>query len=559
MANPFDVLSKYFRKPTVVPATAVTNKVHLDDKEKEILKRLGVYVNDLTNLVNQNTMVNWERNNLYKEIERALVHPLIGASVELYADYATNYDRINNGSVWITSESEPYKNKLEDLLESIGIEEKIFDWAYQLTAFGDLFVKINAIPGVGVVSIDDSDHPLSISRVDKDGVLIGFYKTPYGISANEGRQLMPPWEYVHLRVLGAKKKRPLWNDPSFSEYKSVSLLSPDVRRLTSKYGTSLILNAIPIYKRMRLAEDSLLLARLSKGVMRYIFKVGVDSSNIEAVSEIMEDYKVLLKRTRAVDTSNTSPGFQENFDMMDVLTDLVIPVWGDVNNLTVEKLGGEPDIRWIVDIEEMRNQLASALRVPLQLLGGYSGEMPSGLGRSAIERLDIRFARSARRLQRSLIEGIKRICQIHLAYQGMSADLSMFDVNMADTSTAEEEEIKDALDKGVDITEKMFDLMEKAVGSDLNKIELLDYLNQKILKLNDIELHKLLKSDSEMAKTLESRLNERKGKIEKTRKKVWKQNTDLSSFTPIKESSAKWTEVYGACKVTEEEIANNGK
>jgi hypothetical protein len=321
----------------------------------------------------------------------------------------------------------------------------------------------------------------------------------------------------------------------------------------------LILNAIPIYKRMRLAEDSLLLSRLSKGVMRYIFKVGVDSANIEAVSEIIEDYKVLLKRTRAVDTSNTSPGFQENFDMMDVLTDLVIPVWGDVNNLTVEKLGGEPDIRWIVDIEEMRNQLASALRVPLQLLGGYSGEMPSGLGRSAIERLDIRFARSARRLQRALIEGIKRICQIHLAYQGMSADLSMFDVNMADTSTAEEEEIKDALDKGVDITEKMFDLMDKAIGADLNKVELLDYLNQKILKLNDIELHKLLKSDSEMAKTLESRLNERKGKIEKTRKKVWQQSTDLRSFTPIKESSEKWTEVYGACKVTEEEIAKNGK
>jgi hypothetical protein len=506
-------------------------------------------------------MINWERNHLYREIERSLVHPLIGAAVELYADYATSYDRINNATIWVASESDTYKNKLEDLLDSINIEERIFDWAYQLTAFGDLFVKINAIPGVGIVSVSDDDHPLNVSRVDKDGALIGFYRTPYGLSAQEARELLPPWEYIHFRLLGAKKKRPLYNDPSFAEYKSITLLSPDVRRLTSKYGTSLILNAIPIYKRMRLAEDSLLLARLSKGIMRYIFKVGVDSTNIEAVSEIMEDYKVLLKRTRAIDTSSQSPNLIDNFDMMDVLTDLVIPVWGDVNNLTVEKLGGEPDIRWIVDIEEMRNQLASALRVPLQLLGGYQSEMPSGLGRSAIERIDIRFARSARRLQRGLIEGIKRLCQIHLAYQGMSADLSMFDVHMSETSTAEEEELKDALDKGVDVVDKLFDLFDKAVGTDLDKLTLLDYLNAKVLKLTDIELHNMLKSkDSEVAKALESRLNERKAVVEKKRKVVLITNSDLRSFTPLVESQAKWKETYGACKVTEEEVeTENGK
>jgi hypothetical protein len=49
-----------------------------------------------------------------------------------------------------------------------------------------------------------------------------------------------------------------------------------------------------------MAEDSLMLARLSKGVTRYIYKVMVDGTNLEAVSEIIDEYKSLKFATKGL-------------------------------------------------------------------------------------------------------------------------------------------------------------------------------------------------------------------------------------------------------------------
>ena len=169
-------------------------------------------------------------------------------------------------------------------------------------------------------------------------------------------------------------------------------------------------------------------------------------------------------------------------------------MWGEANNVIIDKIGGEVDIKWIVDIEELRNQLATALKVPLGLLSGYSKEgVQSSLGNGGIERMDIRFARQARRLQRSLINMLTRMAQIHLSYQGIDPDLNLFKIQMTETSSAEEEELKSALDKGVDVVDKLSDLVIKCLGEvEVDKKALLDYLNKKFLKLNDMDLEKLL-------------------------------------------------------------------
>jgi hypothetical protein len=174
---------------------------------------------------------------------------------------------------------------------------------------------------------------------------------------------------------------------------------------------------------------------------------------------------------------------------MGALEDIIVPVWGNSDNFNIEKIGGEVDIRWIADVEELRNQLATALKVPLGLLSGYSKEgNPGGLGQNSVERLDIRFARQARRVQRSLINGMTRLAQIHLAYQGINPDLNLFEIHMAETSTAEEEELKDSLDKGVDIADRLFEFYAKALGPDFNGPECADYINKKFLKLNDADM-----------------------------------------------------------------------
>lgn len=650
MPNPFVQLNNLYNKLEMLPGD-MTQIKHLSSDDKRLLHTIGLTTQQVRRDLLKDVQIHYDRMSLYHQVERALEHPLVGAATELYGNYCTVFSPLHNATAWITSESPTYQRELTKLLDRIGLEEKIFDWAYTTGSYGDLFVKVNGIPGKGVISVSDDEHPLNTSRVDHEGVLVGYYKTPMGQVTSE-QALMAPWEYVHFRLLGGKKKRPRFGDPLYSEFRTMHLLTGmDIKQVTTKYGTSLLLNALPSYRRLRLAEDSLLLARLSRGLIRYIWKLKVDSSNMEAVGELVDQYSRVLREARSLDTRADSPNFdsrenpmclggdtqvslmdgtnptikemadnpkeyigryvltvnektkylepkkiknirktrlntqlvrvhlsnkvgkcvnatpdhkfmlrngtykeaqdlkanealmpyysclnreeirnrltvydpsssckvvkvvwlKEKEDTYDieidgtpnfpvtagifvhnsVIEDIFLPVWGDAGDLSFDKIGGEADIRWIRDIEDLRQQLAAALRTPLPLLGAYLKEATGPLGSQAIEKLDINFARMARKLQRTVRNGIKRICQIHLAYMNMDPDPNLFDVQMPEMSTAEEESLKESLKDGIEVVGSFMDMVDGITEGDdrkLDKIELFHYFNQKFLKLEDLDL-----------------------------------------------------------------------
>ena len=199
---------------------------------------------------------------------------------------------------------------------------------------------------------------------------------------------------------------------------------------------------------------------------------------------------IFVHNSLNIDTNN--PSYNSKFSAMANIEDIIIPVWGDVNQVDVEKLGGEVDIKWIEDILLLTKQLSTALAIPLPLLAGYAQEANGGIGQNSLEKLDIRFARQARRVQRAVISGLTRLAQIHLAYQGINPDPNFFTIHMSETSTAEELELQDALDKGLDVTGKAMDMFERVLGPDLDKIAAMEYLNEKFLKLSDLELDKIM-------------------------------------------------------------------
>jgi hypothetical protein len=64
---------------------------------------------------------------------------------------------------------------------------------------------------------------------------------------------------------------------------------------------------------------------------------------------------------------------------------------------------------------------------------------------------------------------------------------------MTETSTAEEETIKETLDTGVDVIQKMMDAAE-AADENVDKVRIFNYLNKKILKLDDFDLNDFMKT-----------------------------------------------------------------
>lgn len=512
--NPFKrLLPDLTPKNPLIPAEAFRGGVKgLDAEAIRLIRKAGVTSDMVRRSLEEDVQVSYDRWNLYSELERSMEHWFVGPAAILYANVATVFSPLQNCTVWVTSESDVYRQELSNLLDRIGTEEKILDWAHATGAYGDLFVKINGTPGIGVVSIEDGMHPMNLGRIDYEGILLGFYMCPQGqtkIGSDSGedpQKLTAPWEYVHFRLLGARKKRPRFSDPGYTELRQIHLITgADTRQITTRYGTSLLTNGLPAYKRLRLAEDSLLLARVTRGIIRYIWKLKVSAENSEAVSALMDQYATLITRARAIDTrpTGTGPNYDDKQNPLTCIEDIFVPIWGDMD-LSQEKIGGEADIRWIVDIDSLRQQLAFSLATPLALGGAYVKEASGSLGSEAISKLDIRFARNARTLQRALIHGITRICQIHLAYMGMDPDPNLFEVHMTETSTAEEESLRKSLDIGMGTFMKLVTSLRKIVGKKLDGEKLFNYYNEKVLRLIDFRLEDFYKSSEILRKESEA-------------------------------------------------------
>jgi hypothetical protein len=499
MANLIDFLKNSVFKGAsgTIPAASL-KAIDSNPKDKELFKNFGIVTSDLNRALEETLLIGADRRSLYTELEKSLWHPLMSAAVETYADYSTPMSVINNCTIWAEATTEDYQYEIDKLFDILNLEEVIYDWAWTLCFYGDLFKKLELTPGIGITSVDDATHPLDLSRIDLNGRLVGFLDTPQGITQGGKGSLIPPYSYTHCRLLGATKRRSSGilygsGSPSYSEYRTMSMMVPDQRRISSKYGTSVLNNAIATYKRLKMSEDALLMARVSRGNIKNIFKLSVPKNDTpEAAAALIAEYTETLKRARTLDISGNG-SFSDRTNLLTGVEDIILPVFGDANSLQVEKLGGEVDIRSIVDIEELRNQLATAVRVPLPILSGYTKEAPSAMGDGSVADLDIRFARQCHRIQRAIKADIVRTVQIHLAAQGKSPDLKLFEIKMAETSTAAEEEIRNSLDKGVDVSKKIIELIKDVLGDSTDAIEIIEYLNHKILKLNDFEIRKMIK------------------------------------------------------------------
>jgi hypothetical protein len=154
-------------------------------------------------------------------------------------------------------------------------------------------------------------------------------------------------------------------------------------------------------------------------------------------------------------------------------------------------------------VDNLRNQLAFALACSPSLGGAFTKESSGALGSEALSELGIRFARSARRVQRALISGIIRLCQIHLAYMGLDPDPNLFTVHMSETSTAEEAQILKGMENGMNVLQKMIKTMKMVAGKRVDKLKLWEYFNEKLLRLEDFHLADFFKSPETIKKELE--------------------------------------------------------
>lgn len=465
----------------------------------------------------------------YAEYEAMADDVIIQSALELYADDSTQVDTKTERIVMIESEDKTLAADLNAFLESIEIESRIWNWAYSVSQYGDYFLKLYVDPDTHDIRIDDNTDPSLIMDLYEDGIRVGYaeedtseYRNLKHRSNPNGLDLIisSPDNFVHFMIRKSAKydilELPIQDETDENG-------DPLIRKFTVVRGVSMVEGVRSIFRILQLLEDSLLAARIAKAEFIRVFNVEVGDSTPAQTTDTINSVKNLFDSKATFDVN--SGRYVSTKAYRPIGDPIFNPTRNGKGSVTHENIGGDFQVRDIVDIDYFKNKLFSGLKIPKALLG-FEESLPGGLGDNTLTRLDIRYSRSVKRVQNSLIVGIKDLCKIWLRVNNYSND-SDFKVVLQAPSTAEELGRLTEMDQKMSTISSSVRTLSEAFGEYLNlpkvfKIFFDQYINYPELKekLNP-ELDEAIKR---YEKHLEEQEQQRKAELELTQNAA--DNTD---------------------------------
>jgi hypothetical protein len=343
----------------------------------------------------------------YYDYESMEYTPEISAALDIYAEESTTPDQ-DGFILKVYSESKRIKQVLTDLFTNkLDINTNLPMWTRNTCKFGDNFIYLKLDPENGIVGCQQLPN-IQIERLEKG---MRFQPDKYSQEMEndalkfvwkEKNMEFNTWEVGHFRILGDDRKLP--------------------------YGTSMLEKARRIWKQLLLCEDAMLIYRVSRAPERRVFKVFVGNMDDKDVDAYVQRVAGKFKRDQIADPKTGNVDMRYN--QLAVDQDYFIPVRDAAAPDPITTLAGAANLAEIADIEYIQKKLVTALRIPKAYLGF---EEAVGDGKN-LSLLDIRFARTINRIQKSMIAELNKIAIIHLFLLGFEDELTNFTLSLNNPS-----------------------------------------------------------------------------------------------------------------------------
>ena len=429
---------------------------------------------------------NLESNSLYDRFSR--LHKPVGASLQynptlnyssmrlqLYSDYeAMDYDSLIAPALDIISEESTLKNEYGDVLtikssnesvkrvlhnlfyDVLNIEFNLPSWVRQMCKYGDFYLHLQISEKFGIYNV----LPLSVYQVVREEgtdpenpSYVRFILDPNGLSQSQtytarksDQMALENYEVAHFRLLSDANYLP--------------------------YGRSYLEPARKVFKQLILMEDAMLIHRIMRAPEKRVFYMNVGGIPPNEIDSYMEKTVAKMKKTPYID-QNTGD-YNLKFNVQNMTEDFYIPVRGNDASTKIETTKGL-DYDGTQDIEYLKNRMLAALKIPKAFLG-YDENLE---GKSTIAALDIRFARTIERLQRTIVSELQKIALVHLYTQGFTdADLVDFELKLTGPSIIFEQEKVELYKSKVELSNSILD----------KKILSTDFIYKNIFNLSDQEM-----------------------------------------------------------------------
>ena len=386
-----------------------------DDYDKALLQaQQSQFISDKWSKLDQslyNQSIYYEPNRLsaYYDYESMEFTPEVSASLDIYSEESTTMSE-KGEILTIFSESKRIKSVLEDLFYNVlDVNTNLQMWARNMCKYGDNFVYLKVDPKKGIVGCQQLPN-IEITRIEgASGQMPNVSTDGTGPTrelrfawVNKTMEFLS-WEVAHFRILGDDRKLP--------------------------YGTSMLDKIRRIWKQLLLAEDAMLIYRTSRAPERRVFKIFVGNMDDKDIEPYVQKIASKFKRDPIVDQKNGQVDMRYN--QMAVDQDYFIPV-RDLNQASpIDTLPGAQNLGEIADIEYIQKKMLAALRIPKAFLGF---EEVVGDGKN-LALMDIRFARTINRIQKSLVQELNKVALIHLFMLGLEDELHNFTLSLTNPSS----------------------------------------------------------------------------------------------------------------------------
>lgn len=430
------------RVPVEVKQTANKYDINKNDifvtKSKEafeqakLQKQQSAYLNSNWKRVNgelyqQSLQYETTRIGSYVDFEAMEYFPEISAAWDIFMEEST-VPGPDGKILNIYSESKRVRDALNELFFNVlDIHTNLPAWTRSTVKYGDDFIFLRLEEGKGITGVRQMPN-LEIERREGDlyeslqrrnGLLKGdedndtqvkfLWKTHPDVEFNS-------WNMAHFRLFGNDRSLP--------------------------YGQGIMEKARRVWRLLLMAEDAMLVYRLTRASDRRVFKVFVGNMDPADYDAYMDKIANNFKRKSVVDPLTGQLDLRTN--MMAETEDFFIPDPTGTLQMPIETLAGASNMDQIADIEYLLNKLCVAIRVPKPFLG-FSDSVGEGKNLALI---DIRFGRTINRIQQSMIMELNKIAMIHLYTIGLEDEFNNFTLSLNNPSTqADMLRIEQAIEK----------------------------------------------------------------------------------------------------------------
>lgn len=329
------------------------------------------------------------RKELYVLYEKMDMTDICSAYLDMISEDATQVDHETDRVLWTEGENDYILQANEELFQRLKTEEEATGIARDVAKFGDDFERLVYRSGIdGGIRRMIYNPPINITRKeDKEGKLEGYMQMGKKFR-NDNSEISYPWDFAHFRLRGRDRRYP--------------------------YGTSLLFNAIRPWKQLIVMEDWMLSYTVQRHPDRNLIMLDIGTSSEVEAAAVARTFKQKLRKHILVDPDGTSGrNLGQRLDPWSPLEDLVLPVRTD-SRTDVKQLRGSANAADITPLLYVIDKMFLGLRTPKSFFGYEEGVLSPTDRKAALTNQDIRYARTARRLQNSVRVGHRYLCEMNL-------------------------------------------------------------------------------------------------------------------------------------------------